>query len=370
MKTALALFLILTQTASAAFLGNPQKLTHGGTQTSTTFTAGSLVFAGTSGVYSQDNSNIFWDDTNNRIGIGSTAPDLPLTVTATSGSGTASLNGDGVASLVQQSRYTANASGNTYAMRKSRGSLASPAAVATADAIGDINFQAYDGGTFRTGAQFRAFVDTYTGSDDFSTYLTFLTRAGGSGVGAAEKMRLSKEGFLGIGTTGPSAPLHITKTDTTANVKITDSTNGGKIRFQGPNAIADLGITSGDLFQLGPTGAFDMNLRTNGQTRMTVASGGDVSIDQGNLLVATAGKGLSIKTGSNARAGTATLVAGTVTVSNTSVGANTLIFYSVKTAGGTQGILSTTQSNGTSFTINSTSALDTSSVAWMLVEAP
>jgi hypothetical protein len=47
---------------------------NGGTGTSTALTSGSVVFAGASGVYSQDNANLFWDDTNNRLGIGTTAP--------------------------------------------------------------------------------------------------------------------------------------------------------------------------------------------------------------------------------------------------------------------------------------------------------
>lgn len=47
---------------------------NGGTGTSTAFTTGSIVFAGASGVYSQDNANLFWDDTNNRLGIGTNAP--------------------------------------------------------------------------------------------------------------------------------------------------------------------------------------------------------------------------------------------------------------------------------------------------------
>jgi hypothetical protein len=47
---------------------------NGGTGTATTFTAGSVVFAGASGVYSQDNANFFWDDANNRLGIGTTSP--------------------------------------------------------------------------------------------------------------------------------------------------------------------------------------------------------------------------------------------------------------------------------------------------------
>jgi hypothetical protein len=42
----------------------------GGTGTATAFTAGSVVYAGASGVYSQDNVNFFWDSTNHRLGIG------------------------------------------------------------------------------------------------------------------------------------------------------------------------------------------------------------------------------------------------------------------------------------------------------------
>jgi hypothetical protein len=54
---------------------------NGGTGTATTFTAGSVVFAGTSGVYSQDNTNLFWDDTNNRLGVGTTSPGSSIETT-------------------------------------------------------------------------------------------------------------------------------------------------------------------------------------------------------------------------------------------------------------------------------------------------
>jgi hypothetical protein len=40
----------------------------------TSATAGSVLFAGTSGVLQQDNANFFWDDTNNRLGIGTATP--------------------------------------------------------------------------------------------------------------------------------------------------------------------------------------------------------------------------------------------------------------------------------------------------------
>lgn len=45
-------------------------IARGGTGTSTAFTQGSIVFSGASGVYSQDNANLFWDDSNNYLGVG------------------------------------------------------------------------------------------------------------------------------------------------------------------------------------------------------------------------------------------------------------------------------------------------------------
>lgn len=41
-----------------------------GTTTATSGTAGSVLFVGSGPVVQQDNANLFWDDTNNRLGIG------------------------------------------------------------------------------------------------------------------------------------------------------------------------------------------------------------------------------------------------------------------------------------------------------------
>jgi hypothetical protein len=88
----------------------------------------------------------------------------------------------------------------------------------------------------------------------------------------------------------------------------------------------------------------------------------------GNVIALTAGKGLQLQSGTGARAGDAVLVAGTVTVTNTTVTANTKILLSRKTIGGTVGNLSYTLSAGASFTINSSSGTDTSTITYMLVE--
>jgi hypothetical protein len=53
---------------------------NGGTGTSTAFAAGSVVFAGASGVYTQKNSNFFWDNTNDRLGLGTVTPSATLDV--------------------------------------------------------------------------------------------------------------------------------------------------------------------------------------------------------------------------------------------------------------------------------------------------
>lgn len=91
-------------------------------------------------------------------------------------------------------------------------------------------------------------------------------------------------------------------------------------------------------------------------------------LSSGGVLTAN---GLSIVSGANQRAGNAVLVAGTVTVNNTTVTANTIVMLTRKTAGGTPGTLITyTVSAGTSFTINSDSALDTSTFSYFLIEVP
>jgi len=50
-----------------------------------TMTQGSVLFAGSSGAITQDNSNLFWDDTNNRLGLGTATPSATLHVAGQGG---------------------------------------------------------------------------------------------------------------------------------------------------------------------------------------------------------------------------------------------------------------------------------------------
>lgn len=109
---------------------------------------------------------------------------------------------------------------------------------------------------------------------------------------------------------------------------------------------------------------------SNGTTSLLDWSASDINVTSANLQISTLGKGLQVKTGTNSKLGTAVLVGGTVTVSNTSVTANSRIFLTSQVDGGTVGFLRiTAKTNGTSFVITSSSILDTSTVAWMIVES-
>jgi len=97
-------------------------------------------------------------------------------------------------------------------------------------------------------------------------------------------------------------------------------------------------------------------------------SAGSWSADS-NIKVATVGKGLYVKEGTNATMGAGTLVTGAVVISTTKVTANSRIFLTSQVDGGTVGFLRvSTRTAATSFTINSSNVLDTSTVAWIIME--
>ena len=72
-----------TATTGAVSLAGTLGVGYGGTGTATSFTTGSVVFAGASGIYSQNNSKVFWDNTNFRLGVGTASPSVTLAMSAT-----------------------------------------------------------------------------------------------------------------------------------------------------------------------------------------------------------------------------------------------------------------------------------------------
>ena len=144
--------------------------------------------------------------------------------------------------------------------------------------------------------------------------------------------------------------------------------NAGSFVFTSGNGGAATGTTSTG----GNSGSFNFTIGTPGTGTMANGANGDFNFTNGNIKIQTAGKGLYIKTGSNATMGTGTLVGGTATISTTAVASNSEIFVT-DTGGGvlanigsliapTSGITA-----ATSFTVTSTNTLDTSTFNWIII---
>ncbi len=132
-----------------------------------------------------------------------------------------------------------------------------------------------------------------------------------------------------------------------------------------PNA-----IPVGTISIAGSTTYFDSVTQSGGSYTFNpmVIRGSTVSIDC-PLQFTQPGYNLKLKEGSNAKMGTATLTAGSATVSTTAVAANSRIYLTSNTDGGTPGWLRVSaRTAGTSFTITSSSATDTSTVAWIIFD--
>jgi hypothetical protein len=123
---------------------------------------------------------------------------------------------------------------------------------------------------------------------------------------------------------------------------------------------------SANLYQ---DGAGTAGLKTDGYfAAVGTIYGSNLSLT-GDVVVQTAGRGLQVREGTNAKMGVSTLVAGTVTVSTTAVTATSRILLTGQNSSGTHGELTVSaRTAGTSFTITSSSATDTRSVAWIIMD--
>jgi hypothetical protein len=147
------------------------------------------------------------DTVNDRVGIGTSAPTTPLHV-YDAASSTVLVAGDST-TVIAASRASNDATSSSLNFRKYRGTQASPTTVASQDVLGSSNYSAYDGTNLLNVAQFQASAETVTGTNDISGFLRFFTRPTGSGAALAERLRITAAGNVGIGTTAPSAQLHV-----------------------------------------------------------------------------------------------------------------------------------------------------------------
>jgi hypothetical protein len=160
------------------------------TATLSGLTAGSVPFAGTAGLISQDNANLFFDNTNNRLGVGTAVPRDVLHVFVASGGMLAeNIAADGTAfqNIVQ----------------KARGSVGAETAVQSGDVLMNFVARGYDGdGTYSAyasnSAVFRVVATATHSATDHGARIDFRTVA--AGVTTVTTRAVIEEKGLTLGT--------------------------------------------------------------------------------------------------------------------------------------------------------------------------
>jgi hypothetical protein len=167
-----------------------QALISGGTGAPTWFapTAGSVVFAGASGVLAQDNANLFWDNTNKRLGIGTTGPTSQLTI---SGSYTDVLSGSN-GLKIQNILSSGYANLSWY------------------NDTADLAQMFFTGSTFTNGIWAGSEAGFNSGGAGGMSMVAYnasgIIKFGTGGFATTnERMRITSAGNIGIGTTSPIA---------------------------------------------------------------------------------------------------------------------------------------------------------------------
>lgn len=321
----------------------PRDITVGNLLTggSTGFTAGSIIFADTGGDLGQDNTNLYWDDaantariTNVDLGISGTAGSLDIFPTTSAKGKLAITAADSAGNTTTAIVNASQAGARTYTI---------PDAGASASFV------------MSEGAQ------TINGAKTIPTLITTTFTATNIDAGAS-------------GTAGTVDIFPTTALKGKIQIAAVSNTNDDTL------TITNAAQAAARTYTIPDGGASAAFMMTQGaQTVVGAQTFSAVATHNANIVLATAGNGLQIKEGANARMGVATLVSGTVTISNTSVGANTRILlnrYSVNSSSAL-GLLSVgTIVNGTSFIINALKEADAtvqtndvSIVDWVLIEA-
>ena len=198
-------------------------IANGGTG-ATSFTLGRVLFGnGTSAI--NTDGDLFWDNTNKRLGVGTTSVNSKFTVYSDAASSVDGVVTNNVYAMrIINSPTAGSGNFNVFDVRMSRGGIANRNpffSFSTDNTDGD----------FYNVAQIGSIADLDTGYN-IAGNLIFSTKPSGSAI--AETMRIKSNGYVGIGTASPSHPLemgsgaHVTSGGTWTNasdVKLKNNIN-------------------------------------------------------------------------------------------------------------------------------------------------
>jgi hypothetical protein len=176
------------ETTGAVTLGGTLAVANGGTNAGA-FTQGSVVFAGASGTYTQDNSGLFYDNTNDRLGIGTASPNYKLHIKPTSSGRT--LHDSRMLMTIESSSeayYNVNIPSNGAGGFRVFATPASPLIDAA------FEYWPFNDGNNRPYKRFHFYSSGYFGFNAKDN---------------VERFRIDSTGNIGIGVIGPTEKLHV-----------------------------------------------------------------------------------------------------------------------------------------------------------------
>jgi hypothetical protein len=212
-----------------------------------------------------------------------------------------------------------------------------------------------------------------TGNQTKTGRLSFTNSTIDSGISASMTSSAVNPSYGGTNSS-PSLPMYATSI-TSSGAGFSSAIGGiGAVGFDAAGASNGTGFRSA-LTTLGVNFTATIGNSTNGYVSNALSSSTGYQFlgqNQGSMTYnvdkfgTVFGEKYTLRVGSNASAGNATLVAGTVTVTTTAATSSSLILLTHKTSGGTLGITDYITTNG-SFTITSNNVLDTSTYTYLII---
>ena len=161
--------------------------------------------------------------------------------------------------------------------------------IAQDDVLGTIDFQAPDEGTGTDAILVSAGVEAKAEGDfSSSSNATSLTFKTGSSAAASERVRVNSSGNMGVGTTSP------TDTNSFSRALDVNGSSGAAVytRTNGSATNRTVFANSGTDGYIFNGGAGTLRFYTNATQHMNISSAGNVTIDDGDLVIGTGGHGI------------------------------------------------------------------------------
>ncbi|CAB4141345.1 Intramolecular chaperone auto-processing domain containing protein [uncultured Caudovirales phage] len=216
-----------------------------------------------------DNGAIFerlYIQNSGRVGIGTTAPLDNLDVSSAT------------TSILSINRFSADAFSPWLYFRKSRGAtVGANSSVVNGDGLGALFFNGATGGTYYTGAIIAAEVDLAPGASSVPSRIVFQTTSDGASS-PTERLRIDRNGNVGIGTTNPQELLHLRSS--APRIRLEDTDGGGAYASISGNGAGGSLTLQADLTNTGANTIIDFVV--DGASRMTLNGSGTLSV-QGSV---------------------------------------------------------------------------------------